>query len=59
MPSVIPSRTRTPLILCLNFTFTRPWNEMTKDERVAALREILGTLGTEVDAICQELAAIE
>lgn len=59
MPSVIPSRTRTPLILCLNFTFPRPWNEMTKDERVATLREILGTLGTEVDAICQELAALE
>lgn len=59
MPSVIPSRMRTPLILCLNFTFPRPWNEMTKDERVATLREILGTLGTEVDAICQELKALE
>lgn len=59
MPSVIPSRMRTPLILCLNFTFPRPWNEMTKDERVTTLQEILGTLKDEVDAVRQELSAIE
>lgn len=47
------------MILCLNFTFPRSWNEMTKAERVATLREILGTLSTEADAICQELATLE
>lgn len=50
---------RTLLILCLNFTFPRPWNEMARDQKEAALNEILGTLGAEMDAIRQELATLK
>ncbi len=47
------------LILCLNFTFTRPWNEMAREQKEAALNEILGTLGAEMDAIGQELETLK
>lgn len=58
MPSVIPSRTRTPLILCLNFTFPRPWNEMTPSERAKALGEIRVALVSEAWEIDQEIRII-
>lgn len=59
MTSVIVSRTRTTLILCLNFTFPRAWNEMTEGEKETALREIAEALGSEMNAICQEMATFE
>jgi hypothetical protein len=56
---VVSSRMRTPLILTLNYTYAKPWSDMTPSERALTLRAILTDLGRETAAIYDEIKELE
>ncbi len=56
---MVASRMRTPLILNLNYTFVKPWSDMTPSERALTLWAILTDLGRETAAIYDEIKELE